>query len=64
MTSPPTSVPEPSTVVLLGIGLCAAVVRRWRHEWSALNAVIEVVGHEGAIVMTKSGCTPRAERDS
>ena len=63
-TTPPTSVPEPSTVVLLGIGLCAVVISRWRHEWSALNTLIEVVGHEGAIVMTKSGCTQSAEHDS
>ena len=63
-TTPPTSVPEPSTVVLLSIGLCAAVIRRWRHEWSALNALIEVVGHEGAVVMTESRCAPAPKRDS
>ena len=63
-TTPPTSVPEPSTVVLLGIGLCAAVVRRWRQEWPALNALIEVVGHEGAVIMTKSACAPSPEHDS
>ena len=64
MTSPPTSVPEPSTVVLLGMGLCAAVIRRWRQEWSALNALIEVVGHEGAIMMTGDARTPSPEHDS
>ncbi len=63
-TQPPTSVPEPSTIVLLGIGLCAAAVRRWRQEWSALNALIEVVGHEGAVVMTGGAPAPSPEHDS
>ena len=62
--TPPTSVPEPSTVVLLGIGLCAALVRRWRQEWSALNALIEVVGHEDAVVMTGGARASSPERDS
>lgn len=52
-TTPPTSVPEPSTGVLLGLGLCAAAIRRWRQKWSALNTLIEAVAHEGPTVMAE-----------
>ena len=63
-TTPPTSVPEPSTGVLLGLGLCAAVISRWRQKWSALNALIEAVAHDGPTVMTDGALAPRRGRDA
>jgi len=63
-TTPPTSVPEPSTGVLLGMGLCAAAIRRWRQKWSTLNEVIEVVAHHGPTVMTDGAPALRRRRDA
>ena len=63
-TTPPTSVPEPSTGVLLGLGLCAAVIRRWRQKLSALNALIEAVAHDGPTVMTDRALSPPRGRDA
>ena len=63
-TTPPTSVPEPPTGVLLGLGLCAAAIRRWRQKWSALNILIEAVAHDGPIVLTDGALAPRRGQDA